>query len=127
MSLDFTQDTNILEDHYARNRHPRPPLSAMLQDWLAPNHRNATPTDADKSDDAAQLHRQKCNSVTVKQDHCTDPTQLAFYSAKWTDFLEECNVETRTYAAVHEPWPHSKQAMVGFILDVIEMTIMKWR
>lgn len=122
----FTQDTNVLDDHYARNRRPRPPSPNRLQGLQAPNRRNATP-DANESDDSVRPRRQKRNSKAPKPDYCTDPSQLGFYPAKWTDFLEECKVEVRTYAAIREPWPSSKEATEGFISEMVEMTVRKWR
>ncbi|KIJ58864.1 hypothetical protein HYDPIDRAFT_171076 [Hydnomerulius pinastri MD-312] len=49
--------------------------------------------------------------------------QLSFYPPKWKDFLEECKIETYTYAAIHDPWPCRKLALLGFITDAIIMTI----
>jgi hypothetical protein len=121
--LSFLKDTNVLEDYYAKNRRPRPPLPAARQDM----QQNRASVDPDRSDNDTQHSRQKRYSKTPKQDECMDPTQLGFYPPKWTDFLEDCKVETRTYAAVREPWPHSKSATTGFIPQAIDMTIRKWR
>lgn len=126
-----TQDTDVLEDYYARNRRPRPPSPSRLL-GLRPQvnrpRRNTNPDAADESDnDSTRPSRQKRNSKTPKQARCADPTQLAFYPPKWRDLLEECKIETRTYAAIHEPWPHGKAAMTGFISDAIAMMMQKWR
>lgn len=88
---------------------------------------NPTDDNNDRSDDLAPLSRQKRYSKNSKLERCTDPTQLGFYPPKWMDFLEECKVETHTYAMVHEPWLHSKLAIDGFISNAVTMTIQKWR
>ena len=121
------QDTNILEAHYSKNCHPQPPSPARLQDLQQHMVQNPTDDNNDRSDDLAPLSRQKRYSKNSKLEHCTDPTQLGFYPPKWMDFLEECKVETHTYAMVHEPWLHSKLAIDGFISNAVTMTIQKWR
>lgn len=133
-SLKFVQDTSVLEAHYSKNRRPRPPSPARLQRLQqhgVPRQQNPAADEAAddnaESDNSARPSRGRRYSKNAKQEQCTDPTQLGFYPPKWTDFLEDCKVETRTYAVVHDPWPQRKAAIKGFVLDAITMTIQKWR
>ena len=108
---------------------PRPPSPARL--WhlqqQVSGQQNSAVNENEESDDNVQPSREKHYLKSTKQEHCMDLTQLGFYLPKWMDFLEECKVEMRMYAAVHDPWPQRKSAMRGFILDTITMTIRKWR
>jgi len=119
------QGANVLEVHYARNRRPRPPTPARLH-LLNRHQQNRASRDGDESDDDTQ-HRQRHHSKTPRKGRCDDPTQLGYYPPKWTEFLEECKVETRTYAAVRDPWPRRREAITGFISEAIDMTVVKWR
>lgn len=124
----YIQD--VLELHYARNRRPQPPSPSRLrrfQPQAGEPERDLAADAAEDEDEASQLTRNKRHSQTPKRDRCTNPTQLGFYPPKWKDLLEECKIETRTYAAVSEPWPQSKFAVNGFISDAIQMTMQKWR
>jgi len=125
------QDTNVLEAHYSKNHHPRPPSPARLQhlqQHVVQQQQNPAVDDNEESDDSAQPSRRGRRYLkNARQEHCTDPTQLGLYPPKWMDFLDDCKVETRTYAVVHDPWPQRKAAIQSFILDVISMTVQKWR
>ena len=119
------QDTDVLDEHYKKNWRPWPPNAS---DLAAVRGRNNTQDNADndESDSSVRL----CNkrySKTPKNAHSASPTQIGFYPPKWKDFLEECKVETRAYAAISDPWPHRRQLLNGFILDTINMTILKWK
>ncbi|KIM52517.1 hypothetical protein SCLCIDRAFT_32584 [Scleroderma citrinum Foug A] len=105
--LGCMQNTDILDEHYTKNRRPRPPDTSNLA--------------------AVIKHRNKCYSKTPKDAHSASPTQIGFYPPKWKDFLEECKVETRTYAAISDPWPHRRQLLNGFILDTINMSVLRWK
>lgn len=124
----YDVQVDVLERHHSRNRRPRPPSPARLlglQSQGEQPRQDPAAGDVAESEDDAPRHKR--HSKTPRQDSCTDPTQLGFYPAKWKDFLEECKVETRTYAAVRDPWPRSKLAINGFISDAIDMVLQKWR
>ena len=88
------------------------------------NHKNAQ-ANADESDDGIKP-RSKHYLKTPKNANSPPPTQVGFYPPKWKDFLEECKIEVRTYAAIHDPWLRRKEMLNGFILDTINMVVNKW-
>ncbi|KAF8546483.1 hypothetical protein OG21DRAFT_1527798 [Imleria badia] len=99
-------------------------LTALQQ--AAQIHQDSGDNDSANGSDVSKP-RSKRYSKTPKTDCCADPTQHSFYPLKWKDFLDDCKVETRTYAAVQDPWLQRRMSLNGFLLDVINMIINKWK
>ena len=123
--LGCVQDIDVLDKHHTKNRRPRPPNTSDLAAVRGRNNGSANAGN-EESDSSIKL-RNKRYSKTPKSAHSASPTQVGFYPPKWKDFLEECKVETRTYAAINDPWPHRRQLLNGFILDTINMSILRWK
>ena len=123
--LDCIQDADVLDKHYIKNRRPWPHNALDLSAVRGHNNQSAN-ADDDESDTSIKLHN-KCYTNTPKSTQSTSLTQISFYLPKWKDFLEECKVEMRTYAMISDPWPYRRQLLNGFILDTINMTVVRWR
>lgn len=123
--LGCAQDADVLDEHYVKNWRPWPPDASDLATIGCHNNGSAN-ADNDESDSSIKL-RNKHYSKTPKNVHTASPTQIGFYLPKWKDFLEECKVEMRAYAVISDPWPHRRQMLNGFILDTINMTILRWK
>ena len=119
------QDTDVLDEHYTKNRRPRPPDTSNLAAVWGCNNGLAN-ADNDESESSIK-HHNKCYSKTPKDAHSASPTQIGFYLPKWKDFLEECKVEMSTYAMISDPWPQRRQLLNRFILDTINMSILRWK
>ena len=119
----FTQDIDVLDAYYTKNRQPRPPSPSDLA-AVRRNHTNAQ-DDTDESDQGSKP-RSKRYSKTPKDANSPLPMQVGFYPPKWKDFIEECKIEIRTYTAIRDPWPRRREMLNGFILDTITMVVSKW-
>jgi len=123
--LGCAQDADVLDEHYVKNQRPWPPNASNLA--TVGHHDNGSANvDNNESDSSIKLHN-KCYSKTLKNTHTASPTQIGFYPPKWKDFLEQCKVEMRAYAVISDPWPHRRQMLNGFILNTINIMILRWK
>ncbi|KAH7918500.1 hypothetical protein BV22DRAFT_1134545 [Leucogyrophana mollusca] len=123
---------DLYDNHYSKNRRPHPPDAEHLERIRRSDACDRDTDDegeedgAEGGDEEEEPRRMKCYGYTAKDDIEPTPHHLRFYPPTWKTFLEECKVEVRAYAAINNAFSKKKEAIRGFVNEVINMMIVSY-
>jgi hypothetical protein len=101
---------DVLAEHHKRNRKPRPPNPATLNEMRKATQFRSDVTKDDEmqeseSDTAVDAIRTKRHSKTPYGGKEALPTQLQFYPSQWRDVLEQAKWKFRLWLSTECPFP----------------------